>query len=124
MTGINIQIPWSRLLVDGLKSIETRSYPIPVKLKNKEMALIETPGRSGKCKSRIIGTITFSHSFLYKDQQQWESDFDKHLVDPTSTYNWNGKPKYGWVVSKVKEFKNPVDPPKRRGIIYAKGCLA
>ena len=63
MTGINIQTPWSELLINGDKSVETRSYPLPEKYMGEELALIETPGRYGRFKARIIGTITFSHSF-------------------------------------------------------------
>jgi hypothetical protein len=28
MTGINIQYPWSQLLIDQHKCVETRSYPL------------------------------------------------------------------------------------------------
>lgn len=123
--GINIQSPWAYLLVHGIKTVETRTYPLPVKYMNKELALIETPGPKGKFKSRIIGTITFSHTFKYNDELEWKMDYPKHRVDCDSPlYGWNkNKSKYGWVVSNVKPFKNPVDPPKRRGIIFSKGCL-
>jgi hypothetical protein len=40
-----------------------------------------------------------------------------------SLYGWKDKPKFGWIVKSVKKFENPVDPPAKRGIIYAKNCL-
>lgn len=124
MTGINIQSPWSYLLIRGIKTIETRTYPLPIKYANQELALIETPGKTGKFKSRIIGKITFSHSFKYQDHLEWYMDYNKHRVDSKSIYAWNyKKPKYGWVVSNINFFNQPVDPPKRRGIIFTKGCL-
>jgi len=124
MTGLNIQIPWSSLLINGEKSVETRSYPLPKRLEGVELALIETPGKYGRFKSRIIGTITFSHSFQYPDKQSWTDDYNRHKVEENDkSYNWNeDKKKYGWVVSNITKFENPVDPPKKRGIIYVKNC--
>ena len=123
MTGLNIQTPWSELLINEVKSVETRSYPLPEKYVGEEIALIETPGRYGRFKARIIGTITFSHSFKYPDQRAWQDDYNRHCVavdDPI--YNWKeDKPKYGWVVSKVTKFDKPLDIRKRRGIIFTSG---
>lgn len=124
MTGINIQAPWAYLLIDGSKSVETRSYPIPKKYEGVELALIETPGKSKKFKSRIIGTVTFSHSFRYPDEISWKDDYNRHKVEEDDkNYGWkNNKPKYGWVVSNIKKFDEPVDPPPKRGIIFTSGC--
>ena len=123
MTGINIQTPWSELLINEVKSVETRSYHLPEKYAGEELALIETPGRYGHFKARIIGTITFSHSFKYPDQKAWQDDYNRHCVavdDPI--YNWkDDKPKYGWVVSKVTKFDKPLDIRKRKGIIFTSG---
>ena len=123
MTGINIQTPWSELLINEVKSVETRSYPLPEKYAGEELALIETPGRYGRFKARIIGTIIFSHSFKYPDQRAWQDDYNRHCVavdDPI--YNWKeDKPKNGWVVSKVTKFDKPLDIRKRRGIIFTSG---
>ena len=123
MTGVNIQTPWSELLINEIKSVETRTYPLPEKYAGEELVLIETPGRYGRFKARIIGTITFSHSFKYPDQKAWQGDYNRHCVavdDPI--YNWkDDKPKYGWVVSKVTKFDKPLDIRKRKGIIFTSG---
>ena len=120
MTGLNIQIPWSRLLIDGAKSVETRSYPLPIKYEGVELALIETPGKNGQFKSRIIGTITFSHSFLYTDKRLWLSDYNRHRVkEDDKFYGWNpDKCKYGWVVSNIVKFDHPMLVKKNKGIIF------
>ena len=124
MIGLNIQAPWSVLLINGQKTVETRSYRLPQRLEGVELAIIETPGKSAKFKSRIIGTITFSSCVQYASKEQWQSDQSRHRVDiDDKTYSWNDKPKFGWIVQSVKKFKNPVDPPTKRGIIYAKDCL-
>lgn len=124
MTGINIQAPWAELLVDGYKSVETRSYHIPQKYIGEELAIIETPGKKGKFKSRIIGTITFSHSFKYPDKQAWVDDYNRHKVTETDTlYGWHeDKPKYGWVVSRIKKYDNPIEAPRKKGIIFTTNC--
>jgi hypothetical protein len=67
-TGINIQFPISRLIIEGQKIIETRTYPIPPDFVGKEMLLIETPGRPKKFQARIIAVIKFKESFKYKSK--------------------------------------------------------
>ena len=124
MVGLNVQSPWSTLLINGQKTVETRSYRLPTRLEGVELALIETPGKSTKFKSRIIGTITFSSCIQYVSKEQWQSDESRHKVDTNNKlYCWKDKPKFGWIVKSVKKFENPVDPPAKRGIIYAKDCL-
>ena len=120
MTGLNIQIPWSRLLINGEKSVETRSYPLPKKYEGVELALIETPGKYGQFKSQIIGTIIFSHCFKYPDKQSWINDYNRHKVEELDEfYCWNpDKSKYGWVVSGVEKFDEPIPYLKKKGIVF------
>jgi len=123
MIGINIQCPWSEFLINGNKCVETRSYPLPDKYVGEELALIETPGKLGRFKARIIGTITFSHSFEYKDNNEWKDDYNRHLVaenDPI--YGWNNKDKYGWVVSDVVKFPEHQTAPKNKGVVFTLNC--
>jgi hypothetical protein len=123
MTGLNVQSPWSSLLINGEKSVETRSYPLPEKYEGVELALIETPGKYGQFKCRIIGTITFSHSFEYPDKTSWVGDYNRHKVEENNEFfSWNDKPKYGWVVSDVKKFDDHIPAPKKKGIIFTKNC--
>ena len=124
MTGINIQCPWAENLIIGNKCVETRSYPLPEKYEGEELALIETPGKIGNFKARIIGTVTFSHSFQYKDENEWREDYNRHLVpDNDMLYKWDDKNKYGWVVSNVVKFPEPQPAPQNKGIILTKNCL-
>lgn len=126
MTGINIQIPWSILLINGDKVVETRSYPLPVKYAGEPLLLIETPGKSRKFKSRIVGEIIFSHSFKYENETLWIMDYNRHRVDPSdSLYAWNkNKPKHGWVVSNIKAYIEPISINCRKGIIFTTGLTA
>lgn len=124
MTGINIQYPFSEMLINGDKCVETRSYALPEKYEGEELALIETPGKSGGFKSRIIGTITFSHSFKYPDVNAWKDDHARHLVEIDDIdFGWKeDKEKYGWVVSNVVKFNDPQPAPEKKGIIFTLNC--
>jgi len=123
MNGINIQYPWSRMLIDEEKCVETRTYPLPEKYEGEELAVIETPGKGGKFKARIIGTITFSHSFKYPNESTWKDDYNRHLVPEDSSFGWKeDKDKYGWVVSRVVKFDDYCAAPQKRGIIFSSNC--
>jgi hypothetical protein len=124
--GINIQAPWSGLILSGRKTVETRSYPLPDRHKGKRLAIIETPGKDKSAgKAKIIGIVVFSHSFRYEYRKQWFDDIGRHLVKPNdSMYKFeSNKPKYGWVVKSVVSLKAVVPPPKKRGIIFASECV-
>jgi len=125
--GINIQWPWSQLIIEGKKTVETRTYDIPEKHRGVELLLIETPGPRGKKeagieKARIIGSVTFVETYKYKTKKQWSSERDKHLVDNSDKfYGWNKKKeKWGWEVSNFTKHKDPVIAKSPRGIIFCK----
>lgn len=117
-TGLNIQFPISQLILDGSKTIETRTYQLPKKLENIELLIVETPGKTGRFKSRIVGKIIFSSSFQYKNKKEFYDDFKKHQVEQDSDWAWGVKPKWAWLIEKVEVFKNPKPVKKRLGIIY------
>lgn len=126
--GLNIQHPWSDLIAIGKKTIETRSYPLPKKFENVELAIIETPGRLGKKlgikKARIVGTVIFSGCIQYKTKKHWLKDQSRHLINSADLqYAFsNKKPKWGWFIARTKKFEDTVAAPSRRGIIYASSC--
>lgn len=130
MTGLNVQWPWSKLLVSGEKTVETRSYPLPDKFKDVDLALVETPGPIGRLKknnirTKIIGSIRFSGSFQYESYEDWLMDFDRHRVpkeDSVFGYR-SGMPKWGWIVSSVKELESPSEPPEQIGRVFTNDCL-
>lgn len=121
LPGINIQAPWARLLLEGKKSIETRTYPLPEKYLGQELWLIETPGHFGKFKARVIGVIKFSGYKAYKSASEFYGDKDLHLVEPNNTdYAWKkGIPKYGWMVESVRKIQI-FEAPSPRGILYSR----
>ncbi len=128
LVGLHVQWPWSEYLLNGRKTIETRSYQLPKKYYGQELALIETPGRDGKKagikEARIVGTIVFKGSFEYPTKAAWAKDNNKHLVvDGDPRFGWNEKKKrWAWEVQAIRRLKTPKACPKRRGIIFAKAC--
>ncbi len=127
--GLNVQWPFSRLIMDGKKSVETRTYPLPKEKENREIAVIETPGPRGKKeagidKARIIGVVRFTDCFQYKSELQWNKDAKKHCVpldDPN--YKWgSSEEKWGWNLKIVKRFNTPKSAPKKKGIVWATDC--
>lgn len=116
--GINIQWPISELIINGKKIVETRTYPIPTKMLNQEIILVETPGKYGKFKARNAAVIKFTDCFAYTSKEEFYMDFDRHQVNPESSWAWRDEaPKWGWVVEVVKL----ITPPQEclsRGIVY------
>jgi hypothetical protein len=128
LPGINVQWPWSQLLLRGEKTIETRGYPIPEKYKGVPLAMIETPGRhgakAGVVKAKIIAVVTFSGCKKYVSKEDWLDDCDDHCVrpdDPLYAYR-EGEAKWAWIVKSVRAVSDETSPPSPRGIVFASGC--
>ena len=120
-TGINIQYPISQLIIEKKKTIETRTYPIPPNYLGQEMALIETPGKTGKFKARIIAIIKFTDCFQYKNKKEFYAQSNLHCVTPDSIWAWYDGEKWGWPVEVIKILQTPIELKKRGGIKYNRG---
>ena len=117
--GINIQAPISRLILEGLKTVETRTYPIPEAYLNKEMYLVETPGKDKKFKARVVAIIKFVNCFKYQSKAEFYRDSDRHMVSIDSPWAWAGKDKWGWEVEVIEIVaEKPI--LQRRGIVFTK----
>ena len=119
LPGINIQQPWSQLLLDGEKKVETRTYPLPERYCNRPMWLVETPGPDRTKRAMVVGVIVFAGSKEYLSRRFFRDDFDQHLVPedhPLFGYRAERR-KFGWMVS-AKMRVDAFDPGVRRGIIY------
>ena len=120
LRGINIQRPWARLILDGLKTVEARKYDLTAYL-NEDLWIIETPGKGRRGESyigvngkltkhghsptsvaRIIGIVRFGSSFQYTDLAHWRADQESHRIPEGSCFDWlpNTTPEmYGWNVT-------------------------
>ncbi|MGE3263119.1 MAG: hypothetical protein AB7K68_15160 [Bacteriovoracia bacterium] len=126
--GINIQWPWSRLIVDGSKTVETRRYPIPSHYLEVPLAIIETPGPKGKSeaqilKAQVVGIVCFKRSFRYSTAADWRDDFKRHQVSADSQFRFDSKKEtWGWEIMSVTKFAKPYPAPSKRGIVFTKSC--
>ncbi|GMH38523.1 hypothetical protein BSKO_06407 [Bryopsis sp. KO-2023] len=114
--ALEVQGKWSRLLVTGKKTVETRRYPLPDDYIGKPIALIETltgvTGRSGLPDrvprdfdgAQLVAFVTFSSVVEYHSCDEFQSDFSRHLVSKDSGYGWEPgvtEVLYGWTVSSL-----------------------
>ncbi|CAN0487757.1 unnamed protein product, partial [Phaeothamnion confervicola] len=60
----------------------------------------------------LVGSVVFSSSLAYADEEAWVADAGQHLVPRDSAYGWpEGKEDggmYGWVVADAA----PLEPPE------------
>jgi hypothetical protein len=86
------------------------------------MAIIETPGKSGGFKARVVGIVTFGESFPYENEAQFYRDSKRHLVEKSSPdFTWssgNGKTKWGWPIVSICRYEKELPAELRRGIIF------
>ncbi len=119
--AINIQFPISRSILNGEKTIETRTYPIPSQYIERELLLVETPGKAGGFKARIVAKITFSECFKYSSLDEFRRDERRHKVLPGSQWDWTPKnPKWGWKISRLEPLQTAKPARGRRGIIFTR----
>lgn len=115
--ALEMQQPWATKLLENLKTIETRQYPLPPSLVNVRIKVIASqsnlPGvsvlkgnifRSSdsnvSSSISVIGWVKFSGSRVYEDKNTFEGDVDKHLVTRESGYGWKEDTEvvHSWVV--------------------------
>jgi alpha-ketoglutarate-dependent dioxygenase FTO len=117
MFGLELQSPWAEHLLQGEKTIETRSYDLPAALIGKRIDILRSvPGTAGvsalqNCIAlgsdaspapvQRLGWCTFKRVIRYTDRTSFQADEESHLVKRGSGYAWkDGETKvvFGWVV--------------------------
>lgn len=122
--GLEVQKPYSRLLLSGAKTVETRGYPLPAALLGRQLSLLETQeGAAGTSALgnqvaaedpavRVAGTVTFGSCFAYASHSEWLADETRHLVPPDSPYAWTkDRVVFAWVVESVALHELPTAAP-------------
>jgi hypothetical protein len=59
--GLEMQLPWSRHLLEGRKTIEVRSYPLPAELLGRRLYMLES-------QPRVDGVSTLGDKILSPEQ--------------------------------------------------------
>lgn len=106
MIGIHINCrekDYDELILNSVKTIETRNKPTLRKYIGKRVGII----RTGKGKACLVGYATIDKEIVYETERLFRGDYDKHRVDKGSSYDYkNGK--YGYRLIDVDRCK-PVD---------------
>ena len=136
LRGINIQYPFSRLILFGVKTVEVRTYPLGDRNLGgdyEDLFLIETPGSRNlkgalvdrrypigppPSVAQVIGIVRFSSSEQYANMPtskyqwhmpSWNKHRSKHRIKEGGHYDWNRKDAmYAWYVDNVQPFSEPV----------------
>ena len=136
LRGLDIQYPFSRLIMSGAKTIEARSYALGhrgIAQAGEKMFLIETPGSKSASlavvgdlsigappdHAQVIGTVSFNSSSEYTCLSAWRNDRRKHRIQEGSQYDWNGTGKmHAWCIGHVQGFSQPVAAGSRSRVGY------
>lgn len=137
LRGLNIQYPFSQLILLGAKPVEARGYPLGhrnIANANENLFLIETPGHKNvhgavvddlpvgppPDHAQVIGTVSFCSSDRYANKSSWKKDRCKHCIKEGGRYDWNGEGEmHAWHVDKVQRFDVPVSAGTKSQTGYA-----
>ena len=123
--GLEVREPWSSLILNGTKTVETRAYALPVGLMGKPLVLLSVPelkkGEAVKSgipdeapfgAAKVVGLVTFDEVDRFETINQWKYDREKHAVPGESSFNWDGQsPLFGWRVSEALAFGDKKQSP-------------
>ena len=137
LPGLNINWPFSQLILAGVKTAEARSYDLGhhnIAHPHVEMWLVETPGDpqalakgmalDGDARiaprpqhAQIVGTLTFSRADRYESLESFRSERECHRIGQGGKYDWHGEgDMYAWRVSGTRRLVQPVPQPGRKGV--------
>lgn len=94
--GINVNDsdnPWSDLILNGIKTIETRNTNSLRSYIGKRVGIIQ----AGKGKAKLVGFVTVGNPIVYNTVEEFRKDESKHCVKCNSVYDFpQGGKKYGY----------------------------
>jgi len=108
--GININDstqPFTEEILDGLKTIETRLSNSLDPYIGKRVGIV----RTGKGKAMVVGYVDIVGVKEYNSREEFEADFEQHLVDSDDDeWGFKGK-KYGYILANPERI-TPYEAPK------------
>ena len=112
---------WADWIVDGKKTIETRQY-LKTNSKGQLTPLVGKGPikiiRTGEGKAQVIGEAEFGKPIFYETKEQFDADYDKHLVKDDSAFAYSEGGKWGYPVTNPKRYEQPYEAPHPRGMIF------
>ena len=121
---LNVQHQWACLLLQGVKTVEVRTWPLG-RRQGEEHWIEETGGdkRPRGFKNFLVGVITFKEDFQYTSYSHFRSDEHRHQIPAGSPFDWDTwktKVLYGWTVDDVCRLAKPLPAAAIKGTIGAK----
>jgi hypothetical protein len=98
-------------ILKGEKTIETRPKPTLSQYIGRRVGIIKTGTSKGvPAKSYLVGSAIIGEPKVYHNEEEFDKDYDKHLVDKDNKkyYIKKGKVKYGYPLLDVKRIE-PVE---------------
>jgi len=128
MRGLNIQWPFSQLILMGAKLEEVREYALDyrgIAKTDEEVWSVETKGPCAKpstnavvtgikiaahtSSAQIVGTIRFASVQPYSNKQAFHEARDRHRIKVGPKFDWDGSGAvYGWRVGMVRALAEPI----------------
>ena len=128
MRGLNIQWPFSQLILMGAKTEEVRGYDLNyrgIAKTDEEVWIVETKGPSAKASAnaivsglqiaprpssaQVVGTVRFAGAHPYGSKRAFDDARDRHCIAVGSKFDWDGSGAlYGWRVGNVRALAEPV----------------
>jgi len=104
-------------IIRGEKTIETKFKPTLNEFIGKRVGIIKTgTSKVTPAKSYLVGSCIIGEPIVYRTQEEFDKDYDKHLVDKTSKFYFRkGQVKYGYPLLDVKRME-PVELTLPNGI--------
>ena len=114
--ALEMQQPWSVLLLNREKTVETRAYPLPQALFNRKIYVLETQKGSTTSSlgnrlrvqenpnARLVGWVVFRSTKEYTSELDFRADEEAHRVQRSSPFGWKASTTtvvYGWVTDHV-----------------------
>ena len=126
-SGLNVQHQWACLLLQGVKTVEVRTWPMG-RRQGEEHWIEETGGdkRPQGFKNFLVGVITFKDDFQYTSYSHFRSDELRHQIPAGSPFDWDVAKKtflYGWTVDYVCRLAKPLPAAAIKGTIGAKPIM-
>ena len=140
LRGLNIQWPFSQLLLMGAKLVEVSDCPLDLKdapMMDEQVWIVETRGDCIKSHTnaivnnipithrpsaaQIVGTISFNSSQTYYYKHDFDKDRERHRIKRESKLDWDGNStKHGWHVGSVQQIDKPISigSTGKKGIFF------
>jgi len=106
--GVNIRSKkqdFADQIINGKKTIETRNSNSLKPYIGKRIGIVKT----GRGRALLIGYATIGEPKIYNNEEEFDADYDKHLVsaDDKDFYIKKGKIKYGYPITGVEVLDEP-----------------